>query len=66
MLTVYRTLKKSLTNEFTYSLVRRGADGRDTCGGVPMADNRARGVWNVVRVGRGLGAAGCRQLMHRL
>ena len=31
-----------------------------------MADNRARGVWNVVRVGRGLGAAGCRQLMHRL
>jgi len=31
-----------------------------------MACDRARGVRNVVRIGRGLRAAGCRQLMHRL
>jgi len=59
-------VQKNLTNQFTYSLVWRGADGGDACGGVPMACDRARGVWNVVRIGRGLRAAGCRQLMHRL
>jgi len=54
------------TIEFTYSFIRCGADGRDACGGAPMTCDRAGGVRDVVGVGRGLGAAGCRQVMDCL